>query len=82
MKVYLGEGDAMRLVGRAEVPEDCGAVYEVPMSGDASEVAERFIIAAVPRQAGGGGAPALERAVLAWPGQLVELLPGWVPLAS
>ncbi len=30
----------------------------------------------------GGGAPVVERAVLAAPGQLVELLPGWVPLAS
>ena len=28
----------------------------------------------------GGGAPVVERAVLAAPGQLVELLPGWVPL--
>ena len=51
MKVYLG-GDGMRLVGRAEVPEDHGAVYEVPMSGDAAAVAERFIIAAVPRPTG------------------------------
>ena len=65
MKVYLGEGDGMRLVGRAEVPEDCGAVYEVPMTGDASEITERFIIAAVPRPTRGDAAPALERAVLA-----------------
>jgi hypothetical protein len=82
MKVYLGDDNGMRLVGRAEVPEDCGMVYEVPMSGDAAAAAERFIIAAVPRPARGDGAPALERAVLAWPGQLVELLPGWQPLAS
>ena len=31
---------------------------------------------------GGGGAPVVERAVLAAPGQPVELLPGWVALAS
>ena len=33
----------------------------------------------------GGGAPVVERAVLAVlavPGKLVELLPGWAPLAS
>jgi hypothetical protein len=29
-----------------------------------------------------GGKPLVERAVIATPGQLVELLPGWEPLAS
>jgi hypothetical protein len=31
---------------------------------------------------GGGGPPVAERVVLAVPGQMVELLPGWEPLAS
>jgi hypothetical protein len=43
---------------------------------------EPFIVGAVTRLPEGGGAPVVERAVLAAPGQLVELLPGWVPLAS
>ncbi|MBD0273958.1 MAG: hypothetical protein ICV73_18780 [Acetobacteraceae bacterium] len=80
MKVYVDEGGERRLVGRAELPEDCGPVYEVLLFGGASTIAEVFTVGAVTRLPEGGGAPAVERAVLAVPGQLVELLPGWVPL--
>ena len=82
MKVYLDEGGHKRLVGRADLPEDCGPVYEVPMFGAASTIAERFTIGNVTLIPAGGGAPVVERAVLAAPGQLVDLLPGWGPLAS
>lgn len=82
MKVYMDDGDGRRLVGRADVPEDCGPVFEVPMFGAASTIAEHFMIGAVTHLPDGGGGPVVELAVLASPGQLVELLPGWVPLAS
>ncbi len=82
MKVYLDESGERRLIGRADVPEDCGPVFEVPMFGAASTIAESFAIGAVTHLPDGGGAPVVERAVLAAPGQLVELLPGWQPLVS
>ncbi|CAA9283002.1 MAG: hypothetical protein AVDCRST_MAG04-3879 [uncultured Acetobacteraceae bacterium] len=42
MNVYLDDGDEQRLIGRADVPEDCGPVFEVLMFGAASTIAERF----------------------------------------
>jgi hypothetical protein len=82
VKVYLDENGEKRLIGRAEVPEDCGPVFEVPLFGAASTIAERFAVGTVTRLPEGVGAPVVERAVLAGPGQLVDLLPGWEPLAS
>ncbi len=82
MKVYVDHDNGRRLVGRADVPADCGPAYEVPLFGAASTIAEVFTVGAVTHLPEGGGAPVVERAVLAAPGQLVELLPGWVPLAS
>lgn len=82
MRVYLDEGGERRLVGRADVPAECGPVYEVPLFGAASTIAEGFAVGTVTHLPEGGGAPVVERAVLAAPGQLVELLPGWAPLAS
>ena len=82
MEVYLDEDGHKRLVGRADVPEDCGPVYEVPMFGAASAIAERFAIGAVTHLPEGGGAPVVERAVLMAPGQIANLLPGWVRLSS
>jgi hypothetical protein len=82
MRVYLDDDNGRRLVGRADVPEDAGPAYEVPMFGAASVITERFTVGAVTLIPAGGGAPVVGRAVLAAPGQLVELLPGWKPLAS
>ena len=82
MKVYLNDGGDRRLVGRADVPDDAGPVYEVPLFGAASVIAERFTVSAVTHLPAGGGAPVVEWAVLLAPGQLAELLPGWRPLAS
>ncbi len=50
--------------------------------GPGFATAERFTVGTVTHLPDGSGAPVVERAVLAAPGQLVELLPGWVPLAS
>jgi hypothetical protein len=82
MKVYLDEGDDRRLIGRAVVPEDCGPVYEVPLFGAAATIAESFTVGTVTHLPEGGGAPVVERAVLAAPERSVELFPGWAPLAS
>ena len=81
MKVYCEEGGARRLIGRADVAEREGPVYEVPLFGPVSVITEYFTIGTVTRLPDGGGAPVAEPAVLAAPGQTVELLPGWEPLA-
>ncbi|GAA0571049.1 hypothetical protein GCM10009416_07060 [Craurococcus roseus] len=82
MKVYVDEGGERRLIGRADVPEGCGPVFEAPLFGAASTIAEAFTVGAVTHLPEGGGAPVVERAVLAAPGQLVDLMTGWQPLAS
>ncbi len=82
MKVYLCENGERWLVGRADVPESAGPVFRTPMFGAASIIVEPFVVGTVTHLPQGGGAPVVERAVLAAPGQLVELLPGWVPLTS
>ena len=82
MKVYLEEGGERRLIGRSDLPEDCGPVYEAPMFGAAATIVESLAVGTVTHLPDGGGVPVVERAVLAAPGQLVDLLPGWQPLAS
>ena len=82
MKVYVCEGGGKRLVGRADVPANAGPVFRAPMFGAASIIVEPFVIGAVTHLPEGGAVPVVERAVLASPGQLVDLLPGWQPLAS
>ena len=84
MKVYTDDDGGRRLIGRADVPDDCGPVYEVPAVTEALAVVEEFAVGTVGTHVpeGGGGAPVAERVVLAVPGQMVELLPGWEPLAS
>ncbi len=82
MEVYLFEDGGTRLVGRAEVPDDTGPVFEVPLFGAASVMAERFAVGAVTHLPEGGGTPVVERAVLLAPDQWAELLPGWEPLAT
>lgn len=81
VKGYLDTDGDKRLIGRADSPEGCGPVYEVPLFGTASVVAGTFTVGTVTHLSE-GGAPVVERAMLASPGQPVELLPGWVPLAS
>ena len=82
MKVYLCENGERRLVGRADVPESAGPVFRTPMFGAASIIVEPFVVGAETPLPEGDGAPVVDRAVLAAPGQLVELLPGWTPVAS
>ena len=80
MKVYVAYEGKRLLVGQADLPERCGPVHEVRLFGSASTLVERFVVGAVPAAPGNEGAPAMEWAVLAEPGQPVELLPGWGPL--
>jgi hypothetical protein len=46
MKVYLDNGGDKRLIGRADVPDDCGPVYEVPAVREAFAVTEEFAVGA------------------------------------
>jgi hypothetical protein len=82
MKVYLRDDGSQRLIGRADVPADCGPLFEVPLFGASSVIRKRFTIGTVTHLPAGGDAPVVERAVLVAPGQPVELLPGWQPLSS
>ena len=82
MKVYLDECGEKRLVGRADIPDDTGPVYEVPLFGGALIIRECFTIGTVTHLPVGDAVPCVERAVLLSPGQLVELLPRWQPLVS
>ena len=82
MEVYTDDDGGRRLIGRADVPDDCGPVYEVPVVREALAIAEEFAVGTVMYAPEGGGPPVVERVVLAVPGQMVELLPGWMPLAS
>ena len=82
MKVYTDDDGGRRLIGRADVPDDCGPVYEVPAVTEALAITEEFAIGTVTHLPESGGTPVVERVVLAVAGQVVELLPGWVPLKS
>jgi hypothetical protein len=82
MKVYTDDDGGRRLIGHAAVPDDCGPVYEVPPVAEALAITEEFAVGTLALRPEGGGAPVAERVVLTVPGQMVELLPGWRPLAS
>jgi hypothetical protein len=82
VKVYLDDCGDKRLIGRVDVPDGHGPVYEVPLFGAASVIVEQFTVGTVTHLPEGSRAPVVERAVLVAPGQVVELLPGWQPLAS
>ncbi|CAA9250682.1 MAG: hypothetical protein AVDCRST_MAG93-1736 [uncultured Chloroflexia bacterium] len=82
MKVYVVDGGEPRLIGRADVPEDTGPVYKLPLIGRPSITVDRFIIGTVKHHEAGMPDPIVERAVLLSPYQIAELLPGWHPLAS
>ena len=82
VKVYLDDDGNKRLVGRADVPDGQGPVYEVPLFGPTSIIVETFALGTVTHMPTGGGAPVVERAVLLALDQRPELLPGWQPLAS
>ncbi|MFN7340810.1 MAG: hypothetical protein ACK5VI_07005 [Opitutia bacterium] len=82
VKVYVDEGGEKRLVGRADIPDDVGAFYEVHLFGASSTITDRYTIGTVTHL---GPAPheiRVERVILLAQGQLPELLPGWQPLAS
>ncbi len=58
VKVYVDDDDGRQTVGRADVPEDCGPVYEVPAVTEALAVLEEFAVGTVVTHVPeGGGAP-------------------------
>lgn len=82
MKVYRDEAGERRLIGRADIPDDVGPVYEVHLFGAASTITDRFNVGAVTHFGPEQGDIQVEKAILLGPGQRPELLPGWQPLAS
>lgn len=82
MKVYVDEAGEKRLVGRADIPPDVGAVYEVHLFGAASTIKDQYIVGTVTHLGPTPDDIRVERVILLAQGQLPELLPGWQPLAS
>lgn len=82
VRVYSWDGRSWRLIGRADVDPGSGPVVEVPLFGAASVMVERYTLGPVIHAPDNGGTPVSETAVLLGSGQIPELLPGWVPLAS
>lgn len=82
MKVYMDDAGEKRLLGRADVPEDVGPVYEMPLFGTTSIIVERFTVGTVTHLPAGGGAVLVEKVLLLSVCQRPEILPGWQPLAS
>lgn len=82
VRVFLDDGGEKRLVGRADIPEDVGAVYELRLFGPASIIREQFTVGTVTHLGPGRLDLAVERVILLSPGQRPELLPGWQPLTS
>lgn len=82
MRVYLDEAGTQRLIGRADIPDDVGPVYEVHLFGASSPITDHFTVGVVTHLGPDPENIKVERAVLLAPGQRPELLPGWQPLAS
>ena len=82
MKVYREEAGEQRLIGRADIPEDVGAVYEVHLFGASSIITDHFTVGTVTHLGPNPGDIQVERAILLSLGQHPEVLPGWQPLAS
>jgi hypothetical protein len=82
MRVFLDDGGEKRLLGRADIPGDVGAVYEVRLFGPSSIIREAFTVGTVTQLGPGKLDLGGERVILLAPGQRPELLPGWQPLAS
>lgn len=81
MKVYLATPEGHRLIGRAEIPEDCGPIYRAHLFGAHSTIIEEFVVGGV-ASLDIAGAIRVERGILLSPLQRPEVLPGWVPLSS
>ena len=82
MKVYIDDVPEQRLIGRADIPENVGAVFEVHLFGAASMITEQFTVGTVTHLGAKPGNTKVERAIFLGLGQRPELLPGWQPLAS
>ncbi|MCW8087346.1 hypothetical protein [Sabulicella glaciei] len=81
MKVYVDEDGHKRLIGRAEIPDDGGAVHREWLFGGESAIYEDFTLGSV-TPFGSDGSTTVERAVILSPLQRADFLPGWAPLVS
>lgn len=76
MRVYVVHDGEQRLVGRADIPTVTEDQYVVPLFGTADTIVERFAIGSITRHVA-DGQTMTERAILARPEQVVQILPGW-----
>ena len=81
MKVYTVEDGEFRLIGRAEIDENKGPIFKVPLFGASSTIIERYVIKVVMKLQFSSHLE-VDRGVVLRPGQRPELLPGWSPLTS
>lgn len=82
MKVYRDEAGEQHLIGRADIPDDVGPVYEVHLFGASTTITDHFTVGTVTHLGSEPGDIRVERAILLGLGQRPELLPGWEPMAS
>lgn len=76
---YAGE---RLLIGRADIPEDVGAVYEVHLFGISSTISEQFVVSTITHLGPSALEIRVERVILLSLGQRPDILPGWQPLTS
>ncbi len=82
MMVFDNEAGTPRLIGRCEVQDDGGRIYEVLVDpATADPIWDRFSIDEVEIPLPEGGYIE-DRAILVAPGQDPAMLPDWEPLAS
>lgn len=82
MKVYRDEAGEQRLIGRADIPDDVGPIYEVRLFGASSIITDHFAVGTVTHLGPKPEDIHVERVILVGLGQHPEVLPGWQPLAS
>lgn len=75
MKVFLQDGDALSLIGHADVPENESPWLDVLFQAEGHKIEARFRISAVPAGMLEGSAP--ERCLVMIRGHRPEILPGW-----
>lgn len=82
MKVYREDAGERLLIGRADIPDDVGLVYEVHLFGASSMITDNFAVGVITHLGPGPEDLCVERVIFLALGQRPEILPGWEPLAS
>ena len=76
MHVYRVVGEVRSLIGTAEVPPECGPIFEVHLFNASQLLTECYTVGTV-THLHGDRPPDVERVILLGENQTAELLPGW-----